>query len=71
MLFEKLVEQHRVDLLVMDAHDFTIRARNQLGIDLRDLLADQPYCFVPFQPLLYLNVTDVSRYSVSLAPMNC
>ncbi len=42
MLFEELVEQHRVDLLVVDAHGFTIPAmRHETGIHLGDLLGDQ------------------------------
>jgi len=47
------VEQHRVDLLVMDAHDFPIPARHQLRIDLGDSSAIKPYCFVPFVSLLF------------------
>ena len=42
VLFEELVEQHRVDLLVVDAHGFTIPAmRHEPGIHLGNLLGDQ------------------------------
>jgi hypothetical protein len=42
VLFEELVEQHVVDLLVVDGHNFTISApHHELGIHLGDLLGDQ------------------------------
>ena len=42
VLFEELVEQHVVDLLVVDGRDFTVLAvHHELGIHLGDLLGDQ------------------------------
>ncbi len=42
VLFEELVEQHVVDLLVVDGHDFTVlAAHHELRIHLGDLLGDQ------------------------------
>jgi hypothetical protein len=42
VLFQELVEQHVVDLLVVDGHNFTISApHHELGIHLGDLLGDQ------------------------------
>src|SRR5262249_44736892 len=41
VLLEKLVEQHRVDLLVADRHGFTILPHNEAGIQVCDLLGDQ------------------------------
>jgi hypothetical protein len=39
--FEELVEQHRVDLLVVDAHDSLSLRDTSWGIHLNDLLGDQ------------------------------
>ncbi len=42
VLFEELIEQHVVDLLVVDGRDFTILAvHHELGIHFGDLLGDQ------------------------------
>src|SRR5262249_4947451 len=41
VLFEELVEQHRVNLLVADGNGFTIPTYHELGIHLGDLLGDQ------------------------------
>jgi len=40
VLFEELVEQHRVDLLVAHGADFTIPAHHEVGIHLGHILGD-------------------------------
>ena len=68
VLFEELVEQHRVDLLVAHGRDFTILVRTtRSGFTLATSSAIKPYCVVPFLSPLYLKVTGLSARMASLA----
>ena len=52
MLFEKLVEQHRVHRVVTHAVDLTLLvASHQVGVDLFHLLSYQPNCGMRLEPI--------------------
>jgi len=58
VLFQELVEQHVVDLFVVDGLDFTILAvHHELGIDLCNLLGDQTILSRAFPVAVELKVT--------------
>ena len=68
VLFEELVEQHHVDLLVAHGRDFTILCcTTRSGFTLATSSAIKPYWVLPFSSLLYLKVTGLSARMASLA----
>ena len=67
MFLEELVEQHVVDLLVVDGNGFTIPAYHELGIHLGDLLGDQTILRRGFPVAVEFEGYWLEPYSVSLA----